>query len=136
MSIGFFADTGLSQPAARLSALADADGTGYSDHVFYLGNTTTGREYVAASDPGVDEITVSVTDSLNGASLLPSCIKRAATSGGLGSATPGAALDVGTSIAGLAYVEIYVRVDIPVTTAAIYDNIGLTTNDMITREIA
>lgn len=136
MSIGFFADTGLSQPAARLSALADADGTGYSDHVFYLGNTTNGREYVAASDPGVDQITVSVTDSLNGASLLPSCVRLATTSGDLGSATPGAPLDVGASIPGSAYVDVWVRVDIPVTAAAIYDNLGLTTNDLITREIA
>lgn len=134
MSIGFFQDSGLSQPAARITATAATDGTGYSDHIYYLGNTTGGREYVAASDPGVDEIAVSIEDSAGGTSLLPTALRLALAQVDLATATQGAALDVGTAIAGFDSVEVWVRVDIPVTTSAIYDNLSLTTNDLISRE--
>ncbi len=134
MSIGFFLDSGLSQPAARLVVAAATDGSGYSDHLRYLGHTTSSREYVAASDPGVDEITVSIDDSAGGTSLLPSAIRLAVVQEDLGTATPGAALDAGTLIPGYDPYPVWIRVDIPETPAAIYDNLSLITNDLISRE--
>jgi hypothetical protein len=138
MSIGFFTDSGLSQPAARLTATAAANGSGSSDHQFWLGGTDEMREHVAASDPGVDDVEVSITDGAGGASLLPSALRMATTQGGLSTAMPGAPLAVGTSIAGGSAnaVAVWVRVDAPAIAAAIYDNLSLTTNDLITREIA
>ena len=138
MSIGFFTDSGLSQPAARLSATAASSGAGSSDHLFYLGGTDAAREHVAASDPGVDDIEVSIADSEGGTSLLPSALRLATTQGGLGTATPGAALAVGTNLIGGSAnaVTVWLRVDAPAIAAAIYDNLSLTTNDLITREIA
>lgn len=137
MSIGFFQDSGLSQPAARLNATAAADGSGSSDHVVYLGGTEATREHVAASDPGTDPIEISIADSEGGLSLLPSALRLALTQGGLATATPGDPLDVGTSIAGGSAnaVAVWVRVDAPEIDAAIYDNLNLTTNDLISRAV-
>jgi len=137
MSIGFFTDSGLSQPATRLNAMAAADGTGSSDHRFYLGGTDATREHVAASDPGVDAIEVSISDGAGGTSLPPSALRLATTQGGLASATPGAPLAVGTSIAGGSAhaVSVWIRVDAPAIDAAIYDNLALTSNALISRAV-
>lgn len=137
MSIGFFQDSGLSQPAARLNATAAADGSGSSDHVFYLGGTEAAREHVAASDPGTDPIEVSIADSEGGTSLLPSALRLALTQVGLNAATPGDPLTVGTSIAGGSAhaVAVWVRVDIPETDPAIYDNLSLVTNPLISQAV-
>lgn len=137
MTIGFFTDSGLTQPAARLSAVAAADGSRSSEHQFWLGGTDPMREHVASSDPGVDDIDVSIADSEGGTSLLPSALRLALTQGGLNTATPGAPLAVGTSIAGGSAnaVAVWVRVDAPAITAAIYDNLSLTTNDLISRAV-
>lgn len=138
MSIGFFQDAGLAQPASWLSATAAADGAGSSDHVFYLGGTDAAREHVAASDPGVDPIEVSISDSAGGTLLLPSALRLATTQVGLSTASPGAPLNVGTAIAGgsAQAVAVWVRVDTPVIDPAIYDNLSLTTNALISRAVA
>ncbi len=137
MSIGFFMDAGLAQPAARLSATAAADGSGSSEHVFYLGGTDATRKHVAASDPGLDPIEVSIDDSEGGMSLLPSALRLATTQGGLATATPGAPLAVGASIVGGAAnaVAVWVRVDAPEIDAAIYDNLSLVTNAVISQAV-
>lgn len=135
MSIGFFLDSGLSQPAARINATAAADGSGSSDHVIWLGGTDATREHVAASDPGVDPIEVSVFDAAGGDLLLPSSLMLATTQGGLDTATPGASLSLGATIGGGSAnaVAIWVRVDAPEIDPAIYDNLALMTNAMISR---
>lgn len=137
MSIGFFLDSGLAQPAARLSATAAADGLGWSDHCFYLGGTDASRKHVAASDPGVDPIEASIADSAGGTSLLPSALRLATTQGGLATATSGAPLAVGTSITGGSAhaVAVWVRVDIPATDPAIYDNLSLVTNALLSQAV-
>lgn len=137
MSIGFFLDSGLAQPAARLTATAAADGSGFSEHVFYFGGTDVTRKHVAASDPGVDEIEVSIEDDDGGMSLLPTALRLATTQGGLAMATPGAPLLVGASIVGGSAnaVTVWVRVDAPEIDAAIYDNLFLVTNAVISQAV-
>jgi len=137
MSIGFFQDAGLAQPASWLSATAAADGAGSSDHVFYLGGTDAAREHVAASDPGVDPIEVSISDNAGGTLLLPSALRLALTQGGLATATPGDPLAVASVIPGGAAnaVAIWVRVDAPEIGAALYTNLSLTSNDLISRAV-
>lgn len=140
MTIGFFLDSGLAQPAARLAATAAEDGIGYSDHCFYLGGTDATREHVAASDPGVDDIEVSIADDADdagGMALLPSALRLAATQGGLDTAMPGDPLAVSASIAGGAAhaVAVWVRIDAPAIGAAIYDNLTLATNALISRVV-
>lgn len=137
MSIGFFLDAGLAQPAARLSATAASDGAGFSEHVFYLGGTDATRKHVAASAPGSDPIQVSIADSEGGTSLLPTALRLATTQGGLATATPGAPLSVGASILGGSAhaVAVWVRVDAPAIDAAIYDNLSLVTNAVISQAV-
>lgn len=135
MSIGFFLDSGLSQPATRIYATAAADGSGSSDHVVWLGGADATREHVAASDPGVDPAQVSVFDAADGDSLLPSTVSLATTQGGLDTATPGASLSLGATIGGGSAnaVAVWVRVDAPEIDPAIYDNLALITNALISR---
>lgn len=132
--IGFFTDSGLSTPAARAFALQASDGSAPpADAVYYIGDPDSSRAWKAASDPGVDDITVSITDSAGGTSLLPAKLKLALTQGDLVSATPGAALDIATEITGgtANAVAVWVRVDSDVFAAGVYDNLSLATNDMI-----
>ncbi len=138
MSIGFFQDFGLSQPATRLLATAASDGAGSSDHLFYFGGTDVSREHVAESDPGVDNVVISIADSSGGTLLLPSALKLAVAQVDLDTATPGASLSVGTNIIGGAAnaIPVWVRVDAPAIAAMIYNNLTLTTNALLSREIA
>lgn len=132
--IGFFTDSGLASPASIAFALQASDGTAPpADAVYYLGDPDSSRAWRASSDPGVDDITVSIEDSAGGTSLLPAKVRLALSQGGLGSATPGAALDIATEIAGGTSnaVEVWVRVDSDVFAADIYDNLSLSVNSMI-----
>jgi hypothetical protein len=66
------------------------------DGVFYIGHPTETVE--AASDPGIDPITVSISDASVGSGVEASAIKLALSSAGLDSATGGAALSAGVTI--------------------------------------
>ena len=70
------------------------------DGVFYLGDPDDTIKLQAASDPGVDPITVSVADSAPGSGVEDTHIKLALTSAGLDGATGGAALNAGSTING------------------------------------
>lgn len=135
MSIGFFLDSGLSQPAARIRSTAAADGDGSSDHRVWLGGTDATREHVAASGPGIDQIVVSITDSEGGMLLPASALTLATTQGGLDSTAPGNPLAVGAAITGGSAnaVSVWLRVDAPEIDPAIYDNLSLITNALISR---
>ncbi len=132
--IGFFADAGLSTPAARAFGLQASDGSPPPvDTAYYLGDPDGSRSWKAASDPGVDDITVSISDSSGGTLLPPEKIRLSLTQIDLASATPGAALNIGTEIAGgtANAVEVWVRVDSDVFAAGIYDNLILSANPVI-----
>lgn len=137
MSIGFFLDSGLSQPAARISATAAADGDGSSDHRVWLGGTDATREHVAASGPGVDQIVVSIADSGGGMLLPASALTLAMTQVALDATAPGNPLAVGTAIAGGSSnaVSVWLRVDAPEIDPDIYDNLTLVTNPLISRVV-
>ena len=66
----------------------------------YFGSTDTGLKVEANSDPGNDQITVSIVDADPGNGHEAAEIKLALTEGGLDTATGGADLDLGTSISG------------------------------------
>ena len=71
----FYEDAGLSVPATKLKAMQAADGSSAPvDLTFWLGSTETDRSYYAASDPGVDDIVVSIT----GGATLPATALRLA----------------------------------------------------------
>lgn len=65
---------------------------------FYLGSTDSGATFEALSDPGVDQITLSITDAAPGSGQEATSLKLATTQAGLATAVAGAALNLGTSI--------------------------------------
>ena len=63
-SFNFFSDAGLTTPATLLDMAASVDGsTGAVTRTVYFGSASAGRVLRAASDPGVDEIVLSIADS-------------------------------------------------------------------------
>lgn len=78
----------------------------------WFGSTTSGYQLQAASDPGTDHLFLSITDSATGTGHATTAVKLATTSGGLSTATAGAALDLGTVLYGGASLaqELWVQV--------------------------
>ena len=70
------------------------------DFVLYLGSTDAANKVEAASNPGVDQIVVFITDTDPGNKLETTDVKLATSAGGLPGATGGASLNLGTSIVG------------------------------------
>ena len=82
--IGFFDDSGLSVQSAGITAMQATDGSSAAvDREVFIGVTDTDRAYFAASDPGVDDIMVSIVDAESGTSLLPSSLRMALDAGDL-----------------------------------------------------
>lgn len=99
-TFAFFLDAGLTTAAAgNMVFQQNSDGsTGPVDKVVYLGSTASAKKVQAASNPGVDQISISVVDAAAGSGHPASEVKLATTQGGLGGATGGASLNVGTQL--------------------------------------
>ena len=137
ISFTFYHDAALTQPITTLNPLAATQDTagilGAVDKTIYLGSTLTGNMIQAVSDPGVDAIVVSVVDA-NGATGAPTTeFKLALSSGGLTSATAGAALTLSHTInSGVANaVPIYTRRDSAIVVAGTYTDISIETNELL-----
>lgn len=129
----FYEDAGLSVPATKLMAMQAADGSSAPvDLTFWLGSTETDRSYYAASDPGVDDIVVSIT---GGAGLPATALRMALAAEDLATATPGAALAIGTEVlsGSVNAVAVHVCVDAAAIAAGIYENLSLATNPLISQ---
>lgn len=134
--IGFFEDAGMSVPAVKLKAMQASDGSSAAvDFIYYLASDDADRTYYAASDPDVDDIVVSIVDAAAGASLPPTALRLALAAEDLDTATPGAALAIGTALASgsVNAVAIHVRVDSAAIAAGIYENLSLATNPLISQ---
>lgn len=88
---------------------------------FYLGNADAGYIFQAASDPGVDPITLSVVDTVPASGQPASAIKLATTQAGLASATGGADLELAATIlsGSVNAVQIWVQFDDATATATV-----------------
>ncbi len=95
---------------------------------FYLGNADEGYAYQAASDPGVDPITLSVVDAVPASGQPASAIKLATTQAGLATAVGGADLELAATILSGAVnaVQIWVQFDDATATIATDTDISLT----------
>jgi len=137
ISFKFYHDSALTQEITvgnPLTATQDTAGlAGPVDKTIYLGSTLTGNKAQANSDPGVDAIVVSIVDADAGTGAPASEFKLALSSGGLASATAGAALTLSTSItSGVANaVPIYTRRDSALAVAGAYTDISLATQTLI-----
>jgi hypothetical protein len=83
---------------SELTSLSIAGSPTTQDFTVYFGATATGLKVEANSDPGNDQITVSIVDADPGNGHEAAEIKLALTEAGLDTATGGADLDLGTSI--------------------------------------
>lgn len=132
ITFGLFTDTGLTSAAA--SPLLISHNSDFSDNPqdfqYFLGSNTASRKIEANSNPGVDNITISVVDSSPGGGHEATEIKLATTQGGLTAATAGAPLTVGTSVtSGTANdYEFWVRVTNAVATLGTSTELSITTN--------
>ena len=68
--------------------------------VFYVGTHIATDKVQAASDPGIDPITVDIFDANVGSGVEAAHYKLATSQAGLASATPGAQLSLGAEILG------------------------------------
>lgn len=134
ITLDFFDDAGLTTPSASIGATQADDGTSSAvDRVVYLGSTAAGKKFQADSNPGADQVVVSITDSAGSSGLAPTAIKLATTAGSLNTAVAGASLSLGTQVlSGIANkVPIYVRIDTPAVPSGTYTDLSLTTNTLI-----
>lgn len=112
VTLKFYADAGLTTELASLARSANSDGSsGNVDAVIYIGSTAVGKTFRALSNPGVDQIVLSIADAASGSGHPASEVKLATSAGGLAAAVAGASLNLGTQIlsgAGNA-IAVYVR---------------------------
>lgn len=127
----FYADAGLTTPAAGGATIASAAGP--TDRIVYFGSSESGKTLQAASAPGTDPIQISVVDAESGSGAASTAIALALSSAGLASATPGTSLAVGTTLnsgpAGA--VPIYVRTTQGALTVGTYSDLSLETNAVV-----
>jgi hypothetical protein len=101
-TFAFYTDAALTSPfAGNLVAAQNADGS--TDPIvtaLYFGSTDEDRQAQADSNPGVDNLAVTIADSAPGTGHATTEVKLASTQGGLAGATPGASLSLGTTVLG------------------------------------
>lgn len=135
----FYTDAGLTSPKVGALSVSEAfDGsTGAIDTVLYYGSAVNGRVLQAASNPGVDQITLNVVDAASGTGQPAGIVKLATTQGGLAAATAGAPLNLGTVINGgsAGAKTVWIRIDISLpggnTVLGTYTDLSIVTNSVL-----
>lgn len=96
----FYTNSSLTtELTGNLSFVQNVDGsTGRQDIQLWLGSVASSKTLQADSNPGTDQIAISVVDAAAGSGHPASEVKLATTQGGLTGATGGASLNLGTSI--------------------------------------
>lgn len=137
ISFKFYHDSALTSEITSgnpLTATQDTAGVlAAVDKIVYLGSTLTGNKVEVNADPGVDPIIVSISDADAGTGAPATEFKLALSSGGLDTATAGAALELSTRIdSGVANaVPIYTRRDSALAVAGSYTDLTLTTQTLL-----
>lgn len=97
MTFKFYGDSGLLALAAPAIYQASSGATGAVDAQIWLGSTDATKKIQANSNPGVDHLVVTLTDSAPSSGQAVSGAQLALTQLGLDTATPGASLDLGVT---------------------------------------
>lgn len=133
-SFNFYLDALLTQPVTSLAPVAasqdELDTLPPVDRQIWLGSTDANLMARANSNPGVDQITVSVVDATPGIGQPPTAVRLATSQGGLAAATPGAGLNMGTQVnsgTGSA-LSFWVRLDDALGVAGSYTDLKLQSN--------
>lgn len=127
---GFFSDAALTTPiSGALVFNQPVGGATPDDKVVYFGGQS-GYQAKAKSNPGVDQVTVSIVDAATGSGSPATDVKLALTAGGLDSATGGAPVDLGAVVSGgvANAVAIHIRVLDSTGNTGLHSDLSLTTN--------
>ena len=136
ISFKFYHDSSLTQEITSGNPITATQDTVNSldpvDKQIWYGSTSSSRKARANSNPGVDQIAVSIADSAGGSGEPTTAIKLASTQGGLATATAGASLNIGTQVnSGTANaVTFWARIDDQTATLGSYTDLSLTHNDI------
>jgi len=134
LTLKAYNDAALSSRATKLSALQRSDGqSGPVDFVIYMGSTVSGKRFRAASDPGTDDIILSIADADTESGQSAAAVKLASSASGLDSAVAGDPLSIGPEILSGAVnaVEIHVRIEADNLVTGTYEDLSLTTNALV-----
>jgi len=129
-------DANLTNPVEAVDPLVtehNADGsTGNVDTHLYFGCPTASLQAQASSDPGVDDIMLSIADAIPGNSHAKTVIKLASTQLGLATAVAGDPLNIGiTVLSGAANkVDVWVRVNEGAQPVVNWTDLSLETNEL------
>jgi len=98
----------------------------------WLGSTVVSAIFKASSNPGVDNIELSIADASPGSGHEVAEVKLATTQGGLAAATPGALLSLGLQITGdvANAVPFWVQVDDATAVLGTSTELSVITNDI------
>lgn len=134
ISFGFYFDSAktLSLTTAAVFSM-NADGsTGPVDTILYLGSTTASRKAQAASNPGVDQLSVSIEDSNPAGGEPAGAVKLALTAAGLDTASAGAPLSLGITelLSSESGFPVHVRVTDQTGVVGNYADLALKTCDL------
>ncbi|PLX49106.1 MAG: hypothetical protein C0613_08265 [Desulfobulbaceae bacterium] len=129
-------DSGLTNPVEAGDPLVtehNADGsTGAVDVQLFFGSDDDTKNAEADSNPGVDQIELSIVDGDGANGHEPTVMALALSQAGLDAAVPGAPVDLGTSVAGgvAAAIPVWVRVTEGVQEVANWADLSLQTNQL------
>ncbi len=100
VSLQYFLDAALTAPIVTPFNIQQADdgSTGPVDFNFFVGSTALAKKFQAQSNPGIDQIVISIDDVNPASGQEPDAIKLALTAIGLDSAVAGDPLNVGVQI--------------------------------------
>ena len=132
MTFKFYGDAGLVTEAATVINQASSGATGAVEVPLWIGSTDTTKQIQADSNPGIDNLTVSVSDSAPASGQAASSASLALTYAGLASAIPGAPIDLGVTeiLGGVSNaVPIWISVEASNLTDGTYTDLGLVIAD-------
>lgn len=128
MTFHFYGDAGLLAQAAVAIYQASSGATGAVDVQIWIGSNDATKKIQANSNPGVDHLVVTITDSAPSSGQAVSAAQLALTQIGLDTATPGASLDLGVTeiLGGVAEaVTFWLRVEASSLVDGTYTDLGL-----------
>ena len=131
LSFGFYSDAALTTPvASRLRFVQPVADPVAVDRVIWFGSPLPGRVCQAGSDPGVDPVTIGITDADSGSGSPAGDVRLALTSGGLDTAVGGDPLVLPETIAGgvAASVAVHIRVLDSTHASGVHNDLSLITN--------
>ena len=131
LSFGFYSDAALTTPvASRLQFVQAVADPAAVDRVIWFGSPLAGRMCQAASEPGVDPVTIAIADANSGAGSPAGDVRLALTSGGLDAAAGGDPLVLPETINGgvAAAVPIHIRVLDSTHASGVHNDLSLISN--------